>query len=46
MKDLDPLVFYYVFIEMMGPLLFWFLVLLALGGLALDHLRRRARGNL
>ncbi len=35
MKDLDPLVFYYVFIEMMGPLLFWFLVLLALGGLAL-----------
>jgi hypothetical protein len=32
MKDLDPIVFYYVFQEMLGPLL-WVLVALAVGGL-------------
>ena len=35
MKDLDPLVFYYVFIEMMGPFLFWLLILTAVGGIGL-----------
>ncbi len=33
MKDLDPLVFYYVFVEMMGPWLLWSLVLAAIFGL-------------
>ncbi len=33
MKDLDPLVFYYVFVEMMGPWLLWSLVLAAVFGL-------------
>lgn len=33
MKDLDPLVFYYVFVEMMGPWLLWSLVLAAAFGL-------------
>lgn len=33
MKDLDPLVFFYVFQEMLGPLL-WLLPLLALLGIA------------
>ena len=35
MKTLDPTVFYAVLIEMMGPALFWFLVLLAVGGICL-----------
>ena len=35
MKDLDPLVFYAVFVEMMGPVLFWLLVLTAVAGIAL-----------
>ncbi len=34
MKDLDPLVLYYVFVEMMGPPLFWALLLTALLGLS------------
>lgn len=34
MKDLDPLVLYYVFVEMMGPVLLWSLVLTAVLGLA------------
>ncbi len=34
MKDLDPLVLYYVFVEMMGPLLFWTLLLSTLLGLS------------
>ncbi|HYH19824.1 MAG TPA: DUF5368 domain-containing protein [Azospirillum sp.] len=32
MKDFDPIVFYYVFQEMLGPLL-WVLAALAIGGL-------------
>lgn len=32
MKDLDPLVFYAVFIEMMGPYLFWGLTLATILG--------------
>ena len=35
MKTLDPIVFYAVLIEMMGPALFWFLVLLAVAGIFL-----------
>lgn len=33
MKDLDPLVLYYVFVEMMGPFLLWSLVLTTVLGL-------------
>lgn len=35
MKTLDPIVFYAVLIEMMGPALFWFLVFLTVAGVFL-----------
>ena len=44
MKDLDPMVFFSVFQEMLGPLL-WILILLALGGtLAFLLLLKREKG--
>lgn len=45
MKDLDPLVFYYVFSEMLGPLL-WVLAVLALGGLVAFAMVLRCDGGL